>query len=131
MGEIERFTVTPHARVPVEAFGGYLLSKNQWGWVLGKSERTLQRWEREIIGSNISFASIYHFKKIKPGQIINPSPLDGYRRFILLAIYSLKSGIIDGRKYSNSEVIEYFADKQDCFLRSNFSAWLKAKGVKS
>ena len=122
MEEIEQFTVTEGWRIPVTAFGDDLLSKNQWAWVLEINSRSLQRWEREVVDKTGAIAENYHFKKLSPGAIIHPKPLDGYRRLILLIIFRLKKGY-RGARHTNSSAIDYLVSNQEKLSRAQFYKW--------
>jgi hypothetical protein len=67
-----------------------LLSKKDFGLLIGVSDRTLQRWEREIVEADKVIAlHYYRFQQYeKPGFQV--PMLDAYRRMILLVIRKAK-----------------------------------------
>lgn len=125
---LERFTVTPQGELPLTVFDDHLLSKNAWGFALGISEKTLQRWEREIVDKS-ELKNVYHWHHKKINGVIRPNPLDGYRRFVMTVIYQLKVGNYDANRRTNPMVREWVNTHKVEIGRTNFYKWRQRHGI--
>jgi hypothetical protein len=105
---------------PATVFTNELMSKEQWGFVLGVSRKTLQRWELQIIRVCNNYQSRY-YGGILPGSAnFKGCMLDGYRKFLLFLIAQLKKN-----RKTNKQVIDYLNDNEDTLTRRNFTNWRK------
>lgn len=103
-------------RLDKTIFGDNLISKDTWSFQVGVCKRTLQRWEKEIVNNSV-LKNLYHqFSKV-------PKALDGYKRFILLAIYQLKNGLIDNKRHNNKSVLKWIEEHHIDLIRLKFNKW--------
>lgn len=108
-------------------FDGQLVSREQWGFVLGIHRVTIYRWEKEIIEPDSKLSLLFYKSKNNKSD-----GLDGYQRFFIAFILLLKAGLVTNRQMTNKEITNYLLEKENGsprwikFSRNKFNNWIGA-----
>lgn len=97
-----------------------LLTREEWGNVIGIHRYTLGRWEKLII-ENVKPIKTAYFGETRR---MRANYLDAYQRFIIALIYVLKGGL-DRRGKSHQHVIDFLKMNFTKLKREHFEQWRK------
>lgn len=96
-----------------------LLTREEWGDVLGICRRSVGRWEQEIISNVRPISNDYFTVKRMRAPYLDP-----YQRFILALIYIVKGGL-DNRNKPHQTAIDFLKVNFMNLKREQFEQWRK------
>lgn len=103
-----------------DGFLDNLLTREQWGKVLGVHRMTIMRWESEIIQSVAPIKTAY----FGDSRSMRSNLLDNYQRFILTCLFVVKGGL-ENRSRPNKEGIRFLKINFSQLKREQFEEWVK------
>lgn len=94
-----------------------LLTREEWGNVLGIHRNTIPRWEQKIIGKVAPISNNY----FTVCRMRSPY-LDPYQRFILSVIYVVKGGL-EHKNKPHKDVVNFLKVNFMNLKREQFECW--------